>query len=152
MLLKLLSWVIYKKKKKASWEWYKSCFQMQNYRKANAELEIYRSIKKDVGEISDGYHTFNQLYNFRKMYNACLFNEWAKQNKYEVHKSQLHYDGDLCFGGGWFIVSANLPTGQISNHYEIKDWELFKCDIADRAKYPFDGHTAEDVLDRLKGI
>jgi hypothetical protein len=37
-------------------------------------------------EISDGYHTFNELYEFRKMYNAVLFNLWAELEKYDVHK------------------------------------------------------------------
>ena len=26
-------------------------------------------------DISDGYHTFNELYEFRKLYNAALFNQ-----------------------------------------------------------------------------
>ena len=43
---------------------------------------------------SDGYHTFKELYEFRKVYNAVLFNEWAKQGKYNVHKSLSD-----CFGG-----------------------------------------------------
>ena len=43
-----------------------------------------------MGKISDGYHTFDELYEFRKIYNACLFNEWASQNKYSVHKSRRH--------------------------------------------------------------
>ena len=80
--------------------------------------------------ISDGYHTFDELYEFRKVYNAALFNEWATIQpsyftsaygekpitfqydasfdgniaKYHVHKSWKHHDGELCFGGGWFIV------------------------------------------------
>ena len=101
------------------------------------------------GTISDGYHTFDELYEFRKVYNAVLFNECAKQNKYDVHKSWRHHDGELCFGGGWFIVVAVLPTGQISNHYEAKDWELFKIPVVEKAKYEFDGHTSKDVIDRL---
>ena len=32
----------------------------------------------------------------------------AESNKYDVHKSIKHFDGDFCFGGGWFIVSAKL--------------------------------------------
>ena len=28
-----------------------------------------------INEISDGYHTFDELYEFRKMYNSVLFNE-----------------------------------------------------------------------------
>ena len=39
-----------------------------------------------IEDISDGYHTFKELYEFRMVYNAALFNEWHKQNKYYVHK------------------------------------------------------------------
>lgn len=116
---------------------------------------------------SDGYHTFNELYEFRKIYNAALFNEWAKQktetgkmllrnpsiietiSKYDVHKSWRHNDGELCFGGGWFIVVAVLPSGQISNHYKAEDWDLFKIPEVEKAKYKFDGHTSQDVIERL---
>lgn len=106
------------------------------------------------GKISDGYHTFNELYEFRKVFNAALFNEWAIQDKYNVHKSVRHYDGEYCFGedSGWFIVVAILPTGQISNHYERKDWDLFKIPAKDRAMFEFDGHTAKDVLERMKNL
>jgi hypothetical protein len=106
----------------------------------------------DTNKISDGYHTFGELYEFRKMYNAVLFNEWAKQGLCNVHKSKRHFDGEECFGGGWFIVMAELPTGQISNHYELKDWDLFDIPASEKARVPFDGHTAADVLERLKGL
>ena len=113
-------------------------------------------IDKNIGfkaeEISDSYHTFEELYNFRKMYNAVLFNEWSKLNKYDVHKSIKHFEGDLCFGGGWFIVSAKLPTGNISNHYKLEDWDLFKIPATDECKHEFDGHNSEDVLERLKSL
>ncbi len=100
---------------------------------------------------SDGYHTFKELYEFRKVYNAVLFNEWAKQGKYNVHKSLKHSDGEDCFGGGWFIVTATLPSGQISNHYELKDWKLFRVDEHVKAD-EWDGHTAQDVVARLLSI
>lgn len=110
-------------------------------------------LSSDLTEnLSDGYHTFKELYEFRKVYNAALFNEWARQNKYETHKSLRHYDNELCFGGGWFIVVAILPTGQISNHYEIKDWDLFQIPEVDKALYEFDGHTGQDVIERLKAL
>lgn len=102
-----------------------------------------------TGETSDGYHTFNELYEFRKIFNAALFNEWQKQGKYMVHKSKKHSDGELCFGGGWFIVMAQLPTGQISNHYELKDWDLFQVDELEKSA-KWDGHTAQDVAVRLR--
>ena len=107
---------------------------------------------EDKGNISDGYHTFNELYDFRKSYNVALFNEWAKQGKYDVHKSVRHHDGTNCFGGGWFIVVAVLPDGQISNHYEIKDWYLFDVVIVNKAKHEFDGHTSQDVINRLLSV
>lgn len=100
---------------------------------------------------SDGYHTFKELYEFRKLYNAALFNEWAAQGKYNVHKSFKHHDGKNCFDGGWFIVMATLPTGQISNHYENKDWKLFKCEERFKAD-EWDGHTAQDVAKRLSDL
>ena len=84
----------------------------------------------DVGDVSDGYHTFNELYEFRKVYNAALFNEWAAQGKYCVHKSK----------------------GQISNHYELNDWDLFQIPEHEKALFEFDGHTAKDVLERLKAL
>lgn len=103
---------------------------------------------KITGETSDGYHTFNELYDFRKLYNAALFNEWAYQDKFDVIKSKRHSDGEECFGGGWFIVMAKLPTGQISNHYELKDWDLF--DVPEHTiSYVWDGHTSQDVAKRL---
>jgi hypothetical protein len=102
------------------------------------------------GNTSDGYHTFNELYEFRKAYNAALFNELAFNNKCSVHKSWRHHDGELCFGGGWFIVVAVLPNGQISNHYEAKDWSLFQIPEVEKALFEFDGHTGEDVIARLK--
>ena len=97
---------------------------------------------------SDGFHTFKELYEFRKLYNAALFNEYSAKRKFSVHKSTKHRDGQECFGGGWFIVMATLPTGQISNHYELKDWELFKCEVRELADV-WDGHTSQDVVTRL---
>lgn len=90
------------------------------------------NLQNGKGQLTDGYHSFDELYEFRKVYNAYLFNEWAKQGKHDVHKSIRHNDNELCFGGGWFIVVAILPTGQISNHYKLADWNLFKCEETER--------------------
>ena len=104
---------------------------------------------KDMGEVSDGYHTFNELYEYRMLYNAALFNEFAKQGLYDVHKSRKHSDGEYPFGNSnWFIVMAELPTGQISNHYEMKDWDKFQIPEKPLAN-KWDGHSPRDVADRL---
>jgi len=112
--------------------------------------------------ISDGYHTFQELYKFRMMYNAALFNEWGSLEGYggeaivlhDVHKSWKHNDGEWCFGEEkeWFIVSAMLPSGLISNHYKAEHWDLFKVPEVGKAKYEFDGHTGKDVLIRLRNL
>ena len=115
---------------------------------------------KSLNHLADEYHSIDELYEFRKMYNAVLFNEWASHEgwngqitpKYSVHKSWKHYDGEDCFGGGWFIVSAMLPTGLISNHYKAEDWDLFQVPEVEKALYEFDGHTGADVLKRLKAL
>lgn len=122
----------------------------------------------DTDDVSDSWHTFGELYEFRKMYNACLFNEWANVEiiegfrsgklsiipKYNVHKSWKHNDGEWCFGTEkkWFIVSAMLPTGLISNHYKAEDWDLFKVPEVEKALFEYDGHTGMDVLQRLKDL
>ena len=110
------------------------------------------------GEASDGYHTFNELYDYRMLYNAAFFNKLAHYDnladdswkvEYDVHKSKKHSDGEDCFGGGWFIVMAELPTGQISNHYEMKYWDLFKIPEKEKANV-WDGHTPKEAADRLR--
>lgn len=101
--------------------------------------------EQDMGEVSDGYHTFNELYYYRMLYNAAFFNLLPKE---WVHKSKRHHTGEECFGGGWFIVMANLPTGQISNHYELKDWDLFKVPVKEFAD-EWDGHTPQEAAERL---
>jgi len=104
-----------------------------------------------TGNTSDGYHTFDELYQFRMLYNAHLFNAWARLGVYDAHKSWKHSDGELCFGGGWFIVSATLPDGLISNHYEAQHWDLFRIPEQE-IPAEFDGHTSQDVSDRLMSL
>ena len=43
---------------------------------------------------------------------------------------------------------AELPTGQISTHYEMKDWALFDIPEKDKAN-AYDGHSPQDVYERL---
>lgn len=121
---------------------------------------IYEGVKQypTMGDVSDGYHTFDELYRYRMLYNAAFFNslklasgspESGQPYWFDVHKSKHHSDGEVCFGGGWFIVMAQLPTGQISNHYSLKYWDLF--DIPERVTAAeWDGHTPAQVAERLE--
>jgi hypothetical protein len=97
---------------------------------------------KDMGEVSDGYHTFNQLYHQR----AILFATIVNQNKNISWKSYKHSDGKYCFdsNGEWFIVGIDTPEGSYTYHYKKEYWDYFDCKELDCGK-EWDGHTEEDV-------
>ena len=115
--------------------------------------EIQQAILETTDNIretfSDGYHTFRELYEVRMLLNALLFNEWDKIPELHVHKSKRHSDGELCFGGGWFVVFALLPAGQITFHYELKYWNWFDIDAKEKVAHPYDGHSTKDVINRM---
>ena len=112
-------------------------------------LEQVNNVSKLLNEYED---IVQELYEFRLLYNSALFNEWYNQGEYEVYKSRRHNDGMLCFDGNWFVVVANLPNGQITHHYNITDWDLFKIPEYNQVKEDFDGHTRKDVLKRLREV
>lgn len=95
---------------------------------------------KEIDDLSDGFHTFRQLYYQRMM----LFATIVKQNRDRAWKSFRHEDGELCFGGGWFIVGIDTPEGSYTYHYEDAYYGLFDCKELDRAKH-WDGHIEKDV-------
>ncbi len=93
-----------------------------------------------IGDLSDGYHTFNSLY-YQRM---ILFAALVKAHKDRAWKSYRHEDGELCFGGGWFIVGIDTPEGSYTYHYENKDFDLFDCVELPVGKH-WDGYTEKDV-------
>lgn len=93
----------------------------------------------DIEKMSDGYHTFADLYEQRLILSAAL----AKNNP-NAWKSKRHEDGSVPFGGGWFIMGFDTDEGCYTYHYELKDWDLFQCKELDKGK-PWDGHTSKDV-------
>ena len=103
-------------------------------------------ISKHKGDISDGYHTFNELYDHRAALTAALFKSLPSDM---VYKSKKHHDGTMY--DGMFIVGANLPDiGAISYHYDIDPWwDIFNIREVENAP-EWDGHTPDDVIERLK--
>lgn len=100
---------------------------------------------------SDGFHTFGELYRHRLLLTAALFRTWAAHlDMPPVFRSKRHHDGAEPFDDpNWFIVVAELPTGQISYHYEMQHWDLFAgVLVVDRAP-EWDGHTAAEAALRL---
>lgn len=105
-----------------------------------------RSRGLSLGNFSDGYHTFNELYHHR----AILFSVICNQNKELAWKSKLHDTGDMY--DGMFIVGINTPNGQATYHYDIDPyWDMF--DVVELPKAPkWDGHTPDDAIKRIYSL
>lgn len=98
----------------------------------------------DISLISDGYHTFDELY-FHRM---ILFSVICKQNKDKAWKSKLHADGTMF--PGYFIVGIYTPDGQYSYHYKLECWKYFD-DIREMLTAPlWDGHVPSDIERLIK--
>ena len=95
--------------------------------------------------ISDGYHTFGQLYHDRAVLFAIICNTY-KDNAW---KSKLHDDGTMF--DDMFIVGVATPQGQYTYHYHIEPyWDMY--DVMEIEHAPkWDGHTHEDI-NRLFGL
>ena len=74
---------------------------------------------QSTGEISDGYHTFNELYDHRIMLFLALMKA-ASDAGLECGWSRRHDDGELCFGGGWVIGWITTPAG-LQARYHMED-------------------------------
>ncbi len=111
-------------------------------------ISILQQVKR-MGEVSDGYHTFDELYRYRMLLQAAWLNDYY-QNYGDVIKSWRHSDGELCFGKeDYFVVVVQLPTGQVSNHYKGEYWDLFNVTDAEYAP-EYDGHTPQEAADRIE--
>lgn len=96
------------------------------------------------GGISDGSHTFDELYHHRMV----LFSIICNANPDKAWKSESHHDGTMF--EGYFIVGIDTEEGQFSYHYKMENWDYFK--VKELAYAPkWDGHTAKDI-DRLFSI
>ena len=99
----------------------------------------------ETGLISDGYHTFDELY-FHRM---RLFSIICKQNKEKAWRSKLHDNGTMY--ENYFIVGITTDNGDYSYHYHMEYWGHFEG-VKELDKAPkWDGHKPEDIgrLDSL---
>ena len=108
-------------------------------------------------EVSDGYHTFSELYDHRITLFIALCRAYAidvteYKNKY-IWRSKRHSDGELAFGGTWFVLGIGKAKGeQITYHLPIERWnETEFAETLDKAP-EWDGHSPADVLERLKKL
>lgn len=109
-----------------------------------AELDALKT--REPGEVSDGYHTFNELYEHRNTLFLAVMACWPER----AWLSGKHHDGSEF--PGWFIAGLDLPTGTVTYHmpnFLMGAAVNTGAKILDAGK-PWDGHTSGDVLVRLR--
>jgi hypothetical protein len=106
----------------------------------------YSKIPDNIGDFSDGYHTFNELYHHR----AVLFSVICNMFPEKAWKSKLHDTGDMF--EGMFIVGIVTEQGQATYHYDIEPyWDMFNVKELEKAP-KWDGHTPSDAIGRIGNI
>lgn len=132
------------------------CLNYCNYDSMEELLNMaIKSEDMDTNLISDGYHTFGELYEHRivnfvtvcKMYKSILI------YGHNVWRSKKHSDGELAFGGTWFVLGIGKEQGkQITYHLPIEKWESTSFAETLGMAPEWDGHTSQDVLERLSKL
>ena len=90
------------------------------------------------GQISDGYHTFDELYYHRMM----LFSVICNTYKDKAWKSWKHDDGTMY--DDYFIVGIDTEEGQYTYHYHKDNWDMFEVKELEYAPV-WDGHKPSDI-------
>ena len=105
-------------------------------------------LTNDMGNVSDGYHTFNELYHHR----AVLFSVICNKYPNLAWKSLHHHDPNQPMYDGMFIVGINTPNGQATYHYDIDPyWDIFDVEELDKAP-EWDGHTPAEAIERIASL
>lgn len=108
----------------------------------------------ETNKISDGYHTFGELYEHRITLFIALC-RIINSPEYYINKekkgaySVWRVDGK----NGWFCMGLGLIKGcQVTYHLPMSKWE--ECHFAAELEVIplYDGHTSADVLERLKSL
>jgi hypothetical protein len=105
----------------------------------------------DASHISDGFHTFGELYEHRHVLFCALAHAVWVFNIGHSWKSSNHWiAGELeSVWPGWFLAGIALYGQQITYHLPLTYWDLFHGRNRDTPP-EHDGHTSADVIERLK--
>lgn len=90
------------------------------------------------GDISDGYHTFDELYYHRMV----LFSIICNSHKEYAWKSWKHSDGTMY--DDYFIVGITTEEGDYTYHYHKDNWNIFNVKELNNAP-KWDGHEPKDI-------
>ena len=114
----------------------------------NRMIDVYHKKNGSVGKVSDGYHTFDELYHHRALLFATLINNPLFNTL--AWKSKKHHDGTMY--DDMFIVGIETPMGQATYHYDINPyWEKFNVKELSQAP-EFDGHTPSQAIERIASL
>jgi hypothetical protein len=106
-------------------------------------LDYANGDESALGDVSDGYHSFNELYAHRHALFLALCRATGMG-----WKSRLHPDGSGI--PGWFLAGLTLPVGgDISYHLPDNAWDTADFLVTVPRAPSWDGHTSEDVVERL---
>ena len=114
----------------------------------NLILESKTSGEISTKEISDGHHTFGDLYRHRITLFCTLCNLLSEIS----WKSKKHFDeeNDPMFDD-CFIAGINTPEGMATYHIKLKYWEMFNVPELERAP-KYDSYSSEAVIDRILSL
>ena len=102
--------------------------------------------RESPGEVSDGYHTFNELYTHR----GYLFAVICADHQDIAWKSKKHHDGTMY--DGMFLAGLNTPYGQATYHMDVDPfWDVLKVRELPTAP-EWDGHTPKMALERIAAM
>jgi len=110
--------------------------------------EINKQIEglEEKGLVSDGYHSFDELYFHRMLLFAVICNSYRDK----AWRSKLHDDGTMY--DNYFIVGITTPEGDYTYHYHEQYWEHFNG-ISELERAPkWDGHRPKDITRLLSLI
>lgn len=99
-------------------------------------------------EITDGYHTFGELYDHRRALTAVLAAIVAPQGHAWRTKAHHPSDKEPMFDG-YFLVGIDLPTGTITYHYKLQHWDDFATVPEIEHAPEWDGAGPADTVSRL---
>jgi hypothetical protein len=112
---------------------------------------LIKFLKVDTNKVSDGFHTFEQLYEHRIELWIALCKQVKKENYFPVWKTYTHSDGTTW--PGWFLLGMYDVKGlQMTYHLPEKYWKRLKSIPTLRKAPEFDGHTSDNVIKRLQKL
>lgn len=102
----------------------------------------------DRSKLSDGYHTFEELYEHRNLLFIVLTKSISDSRKYKFKKNHDGSEYEGWFGVCILIDTDEFETEQISYHLPMKYWDMVNAVDVGINKY-YDGHSSKDVIERL---